>query len=198
MRESLLVPCAFAFGCLSPVAPPYQPVYHNPIDVLDGGGTDGGPGSGDGGPPSGPTYSQGSVGGRSFNLSSAVVRVEPDAGASSSIWIADVPDLCLQLQDGGLALPWNLLQIHLAGATSGTYPVATVLPPGGATARLDWQSAIDAFGFDRANSGDLLLFGIDPANQAPATGEYQLQFGDAGSLTGHFEAHPCPVVPATL
>jgi hypothetical protein len=196
MRRTLLL-WMLASGCLSPVAPPYQPVYHNPLDVQDAGGP--GPadaGQKDGGGPPGTTYSQGSVDGRSLDLTSAIVRVEADGGSpSASIWLADVADLCAELQDGGLSLPWNLLSLHFAGDSSGPYTVATILPPGGATARIDWQSPGDAFGSERANSGSVLLFAIDAANLASATGDYQLLFGDAGTVSGHFEARPCPVVP---
>jgi hypothetical protein len=199
MRRVLLLSWALPLGCLSPVAPPYQPEYHNPLDLLDGGAGDGGDGGARDAGPTGPTQSQGTVDGRSFDLTSAIVQVLGDGGSpSTSIWLADVPDLCAALKDGGLEVPWNLLQIHLAGDATGTYPVATILPPGGATGRFDWLSPGDVFGFERASSGTVLLFGIDPANQSPATGDYQLEFGDAGALTGHFEAHPCPVVPATL
>jgi hypothetical protein len=196
MRRILLFCWALPMACLTPVAPPYQPVYHNPLDVLDGGHWDGGDAGLPDGGPVGPTYSNGTVDGRSFNLSSAIVQVMTDAGApSASIWLADVPDLCAEMLDGGLSVPWTLLQIHLAGDSPGTYPVATILPPGGATGRFDWQAADHSFGFERANAGTLLLFGIDSTNLSPATGDYQLEFGDAGALSGHFEAQPCPVVP---
>jgi hypothetical protein len=201
MRRFLLFFWALPLACLTPVAPPYQPVYHNPLDLLDGGQVDGGDG-GDAGPPDagpvGPTNSNGTVDGRGFNLSSAIVQVMTDGGApSASIWLADVSNLCAEMLDGGLSVPWNLLQIHLAGDSPGTYPVATILPPGGATGRFDWQEVDHSFGFERASAGTLLLFGIDSTNLAPAIGDYQLDFGDAGSLSGHFEAEPCPVVPGT-
>jgi len=199
MRGVLLLFLALPLACLTPVAPPYQPVYHNPLDVLDAGARDGGGDAGaeDAGPV-GPTHSEGTVDGRSFNLSSGIVRTVTDGGsASASIWLADVSDLCAEVLDGGgLTSPWNLLQIHLAGDAPGTYPVATILPPGGATGRFDWQAAGPDFGFEQASAGTLILFGIDPNDGAPAIGDYQLLFGDAGSLSGHFEAYPCPVVPS--
>jgi hypothetical protein len=199
MRRILLLSWALPLGCLTPVAPPYQPVYHNPLDVLDAGGVDGGDGGVADGGPAGPTYSQGTVDNRSFDLTSAIVQVLADGGSpSASIWLADVPDLCAELLDGGLVPPWNLLQLHLAGDSTGPYAVATILPPGGATGRFDWQSASQGFGFEHASSGTVLLFGIDATNLAPALGDYQLQFGDAGTLSGHFEAQPCPVVPGTI
>jgi hypothetical protein len=197
MRHSLWLPLVLTSGCLTPVAPPYQPVYHNPLDVLDGGIPDAGDaGASDGGGPPGGTYSQGVIDGHNLDLTSAIVRVEGDGGSqSASIWLADVPDLCGALEDGGLSLPWNRLTLHFAGDSSGTYAVASILPPGGATARFDWQSPGDAFGFELAASGSIFLFSIDAANQAPATGKYELHFGDAGAVSGTFEANPCPVVP---
>jgi hypothetical protein len=198
MRRAPLLSLVFISGCLTPVAPPYQPVYHNPLDVLDAGVPDAGDaGVSDGGGPSGTTYSQGVIDGHSLDLTSAIVWVQSDAGSpSASIWLADVPDLCGALEDGGLSLPWNLLTLHFAGDSSGDYTVASILPPGGATARFDWQSPGDAFGFELATSGSILLQAIDAANQT-ASGDYQLDFGDAGAVTGHFEAGSCPVHPST-
>ncbi len=204
MRRFVLFSALALAGCLGPVDEPPRPVYHNPLDVLDGGvlrrpTADGGQPSHDGGLPPGATVSVGSVDGRSLSLTSAVYQVQGggDAGpARTLIFLSDAPAFCGQMLDGGLAAPWNVLSLHLAGDVAGSYPVASILPPSGATAGFDWEDGDGGgFGFETGQGGTVDLTGVDPLNAQPTMGSYTADFGDAGAVTGRFTASPCPAIP---
>lgn len=209
MRRTLapLLPLWLLAGCLGAVTEPPTIRYHNPLDILDAGSAaarDGGEADGgDGGLPPGSNVSVGSVDGRSLALSSAIYQVEGggDAGpARTLIYLSDAPSFCqqLQLSDGGLASPWDVLRFHLAGDVSGSYPIASVLPPSGAISNFDWED-LDAgtFGFETGQSGQITLTSVDAQGLQPTTGSYSVDFADAGSVTGRFTASPCPFVPPT-
>ncbi|MHB8416802.1 MAG: hypothetical protein ACYDCL_01915 [Myxococcales bacterium] len=204
MRRFALLGSLALAGCLGPVFEPAPPSYHNPLDVLDGGvlrrPPDGGsPAPGDGGLPPGATVSVGSVDGRAFELTSAVYQVQGggDAGpARTLLYLSDAPAFCGQLLDGGLGAPWNVLSFHLAGDVAATYPIASPLPPEGATAAFDWEDGDGGgFGFETGQAGQVGLTAVDPLNTQPSVGSYSVDFGDAGSLTGRFTASPCSAAP---
>jgi hypothetical protein len=187
-------------SCLGPVLEPPGPSYHNPLDFLDGGLPllkDGG--LGDGGLPTGATVSAGSVDGQIFDLTSAIYQVEGggDAGPSFTVlYLSDAPDFCAQLLDGGLAAPWNELSFLLAGDVPATYPIASILPPSGATAAFNWQGGDGGgFGFETGQTGEVDLVAVDPQNIQPTSGTYSADFSDAGSLIGRFKATPCSATP---
>jgi hypothetical protein len=188
-------------GCLGRDVEAGLPIYHNPLDFLDGGALpsrDAGT-AGDGGLPSGANASIGSVDGQLFNLASAVYQVQGggDAGpARTLLFLSNAPRFCAQLQDGGLTAPWSVLSFHLAGDVPATYSVASILPPSGATAAFNWQGGdAGGFGFETGQSGEVDLLSVDPQNLQPSTGTYIADFGDAGSVTGRFTATPCGATP---
>ncbi|HUB07800.1 MAG TPA: hypothetical protein VMB50_12390 [Myxococcales bacterium] len=191
-------------ACLGPVHEPPAPSYHNPLDVLDAGpvkkpGDGGVHPTGDGGLPPGATVSLGSVDGRAFELTSAIYQVlgGDDAGPERTlIYLSDAPRFCAQLADGGPTAPWNVVALHLAGDLPATYPIATPLPPEGATAEFDWEDGDGGgFGFETGLSGQVQLEAVDPLNAQTTLGTYTVGFGDAGSIVGRFTASPCAGTP---
>jgi hypothetical protein len=198
-RRLLILTCLGSFGCLSTVAEPPSAVYHNPLDILDSGvpglTPDAGP-TPDGGPPGGPDATTGTVDSHSPQFVSAIYQVLVSGGPPRTlIYLADVADLCLLAQDGGLGPSWIQLRLHLAGDAPGAYAVQTILPPSGATAELDFQDQNGAYGFASAESGQVQLDAVDPGNAQTTSGSYTLSFGDAGSLAGRFNADPCAANP---
>jgi hypothetical protein len=198
-RFCLLVAWGLALGCLNPVVEPVPAVYHNPLDILDGGIPpipDSGTPPSDGGLPPGPDATVGTVDARTPQFTSAIYQVTTQGGpARTLIFVADVSDLCALAQDGGLGTNWNQLRMHLAGDTPASYVVQPILPPAGAIAEFDFQDQSGAYGLTAAASGEIQLDAVDPGNAQTTTGTYTLGFGDSGSLTGRFTAEPCSAVP---
>jgi hypothetical protein len=198
-RFCLLLAWGLLLGCLNPVVEPEPAVYHNPLDILDGGIPpipDSGPPPMDGGLPPGPDATLGTVNDRTPQFTSATYQVSTSGGpARTLIFIADVVDLCASANDGGLGTNWNQLRLHLAGDVPASYTVQPILPPSGAIAEFDFQDESGAYGLTPAVSGEIQLDAVDPGNSQVTTGTYTLSFGDAGSLTGRFTAAPCSVAP---
>ncbi len=202
-RLASLALCALLLSsCLGSVTETAFPSYHNPLDYLDASVVlphDAGVSNDGGLPPTGATVSSGLVDGQSFDLTSAIYQVAAadDAGpASTTIYLSDAPDFCAQLLDGGLAAPWNLISLHLAGDLPAVYLIAPILPPSGATAAFDWQGGDGGgFGFETGASGEVDLIAVDAQNIQPTTGTYFADFADAGSVIGRFSATPCNATP---
>jgi hypothetical protein len=199
-RSPLLFACLGFAGCLTTVEGQTPPVYHNPLDILDGGVPplpDSGSPPGDGGGlPPGPNATVGSVASQMPQFVSATYEVATSGGpARTFIYLADVDGLCALATDGGLGQSWNLLRLHLAGDTPDDYRVAAILPPSGATAEFDFQDSSGAYGTFGAVSGTVQLDSVDPGNVQTVTGTYTVDFGDAGSLEGRLTASPCSAVP---
>ncbi len=197
-KRLLAFACLWALGCLTPVGENLPPAYHNPLDILDAGVPQLPPdaGSDGGGLPPGPDATVGTVDAHSPQFTSATYQVLTTGGpARTLIYVADVADLCVSAQDGGLGDHWNQLRLHLAGDTPAKYPAQSILPPSGATAEFDFQDQNGAFGFEVATGGEVQLVAVDPGNSQTTSGTYQLTFGDAGSLSGRFTAEPCSATP---
>jgi len=177
-------------ACLTTVAPPPELGYHNPLDSLDGGtgALDGG--TLDGG---GTSYSEGTVEGRSPDLTAAVYLVTGlDSGQiRTELTLGDVAALCAFTQGNMLTPSYDLVSLRLAGDVPGPYPVGVALSPSGATASLQYHSDAGAFGTVPAISGVIELDGVDPGNQQLAQGLYTLTFSATETLSGRFLAEPC-------
>src|SRR5450432_1949590 len=136
-RPSLILATLWVSGCLTTVEGQTPAVYHNPLDILDGGvpplPDSGSPPSDGGGLPPGPDGTLGTVGSQTPLFTSATYDVRSTGGPPRTlVYVADVADLCAASSDGGLGPSWNLLRLHLAGDTPAAYSVAPVLPPLGA------------------------------------------------------------------
>jgi hypothetical protein len=203
LRLAPLLSCGSFFvclaGCLGTVGEVAPAVYHNPLDILDSGVPTPPPDSGmppDSGLPPGPDSSTGTVDGHTPQFASAIYEVVTTGGPPRTfLYVADLVDLCALARDGGLGPSWTLLRFHLAGDTPASYPVASILPPSGATAELDFLDQSGAYGFAPAVGGSVQLDSVDPGNTQPTNGSYTLDFGDAGSLVGRFSADPCSATP---
>jgi hypothetical protein len=182
-------------ACLSTVELPPEVGYHNPLDHPDGGHLpDGGLAPADGGANS----SQGTIDGRTPNLTAAIYFAATlDGGQPRTlITLADVANLCaLSGRDAGDMGPSSdVVRLRLAGDVPGTYLVAAALPPSGATAEFQYRSDAGAFGTRTAVSGVIALNAIDPRNAQPAQGLYTLTFSPTETLSGKFVGEPCAAI----
>jgi hypothetical protein len=171
-----------------------------PIGDANGIGGDGGNGPTDGAggsvTGSGTIMGQTPTGSPFGSITAAYVIGHPAVSGQTWIYLFSAPIACNELAPAGWAIrvtPTNVLALELGGATTGTYPLGTAMPPPSQQANaLCYQIAFTGAPSSYGEAiGQVALTAV--ASDGTVTGNFSANDSFADTLTGTFVAPVCGV-----